>query len=152
MNSVELHFIVLTKVSDTIVGDNGKNIRKIRDESSASVNLSDGIGVDRILSIRGTLTQVGKAVEMVADRLSKLEGSPIVTLTLATPNSQCGPLIGRGGQKIKEICKFSGAQITVPSDTLPGSRERAVKITGNPPSLGKAITEISKVFIDFPAR
>lgn len=152
MSTIELNFIVLAKVSEIIVGNDDQNIQEIRNKSSASVSFSGDAGVERFLSISGTNTQIGKAVEMVAERISKLEGSATITLRLLVPNSQCGPLIGKGGQKIKEIRELSGTKITVPSETLPGSSERAVEVTGNPPGLGKAAIEISKVFIEFPAR
>nr|XP_047135878.1 poly(rC)-binding protein 4 isoform X1 [Hydra vulgaris] len=155
---LELHFIILSQDAGGIIGKEGRNIRQMRDESGANINVSGSTGVERILNIKGTSSEVKSAVRMVAEKLQEiLSGSnneyvPPVTLRLLVPNSQCGPLIGKGGQRIKEIREASGATITIPSETLPGSSERSVTLAGSPEALGLCIAKIWDIFEEFPAR
>lgn len=155
---IELHFIILSQDAGGIIGREGRNIRQMRDESGASINITGGAGVERILNFRGTTTQIKSAVTMTAEKLQEItsngnpEHVPPVTMRLLVPNSQCGPLIGKGGQRIKEIREASGATITIPSETLPGSSERSVTLAGSPESLGNCVAKICEIFKEFPVR
>lgn len=155
---MELHFIILSQDAGGIIGREGRNIRQIRDESGANINISGSPGVERILNIKGTKKEIKLAVTMVAQKLqeilsgAKTEYAPPCTMRLLVPNSQCGPLIGKGGSRIKEIRETSGATITIPSETLPGSTERSVTIAGSTDALGDCIAKICEVFEEYPAR
>jgi len=54
----------------------------------------------------------------------------LISFRLCIPATQCGPLIGKGGSKIKEIREGTGASVQVAGETLPGSNERAVTVSG----------------------
>lgn len=158
-DKLEMHFIILSQDAGGIIGKEGRHIRQMRDESGAIINISGSAGVERILNIKGTLPEVKAAVRMTGEKLQEIlsGGStgdyiPPVTLRLLVPNSQCGPLIGKGGQRIKEIREASGATITIPSETLPGSSERSVTLAGSPDALGNCVGKIFEVFEEFPAR
>lgn len=157
-DKIELHFIILSQDAGGIIGREGRNIRQMRDESGASINISGSTGVERILNIKGSCSDVKAAVRMTAEKLQEISSGgnadsvPPVTMRLLVPNSQCGPLIGKGGQRIKEIREASGATITIPSETLPGSSERSVTLAGSPEALGNCIGKIFEVFEEFPAR
>lgn len=71
-----------------------------------------------------------------------------MTLRLIVPASQCGSLIGKGGNKIKEIREATGAQIQVASDVLPQSTERAVTLTGTRDSITQCIFHICAVMVE----
>lgn len=155
---MELHFIILSQDAGGIIGREGRNIRQIRDESGANINISGSAGVERILNIKGSIKEIKLAVTMVAQKLqeiasgAKADYAPPCTMRLLVPNSQCGPLIGKGGSRIKEIREGSGATITIPTETLPGSTERSVTIAGSTDALGECIGKICEVFEEFPAR
>ena len=115
--------------------------------------------MERILNIKGSINSIKLAVTMVAQKLqeiaagaAKADYAPPCTMRLLVPNSQCGPLIGKGGSRIKEIREASGATITIPTETLPGSTERSVTIAGSTDALGECIAKICDVFEEFPAR
>lgn len=155
---IELHFIILSQDAGGIIGKEGGNIRQMRDESGANINISGSTGVERILNVKGSNKEIKSAVTMIAEKLSEIasgantEFSPPVTMRLLVPNSQCGPLIGKGGSRIKEIREATGATITIPAETLPGSTERSVTVAGSPDALGMCIGKICEVFEEFPAR
>lgn len=154
---LELHFIILGQDAGGIIGKEGRNIRQMRDESSATINISGGSSVERILNIAGTNRQIKLATGMVAEKLQEMSGGnddhvPPVTMRLLVPQSQCGPLIGKAGQRIKEIREASGTTITIPSESMPGSTERSVTLAGSPDSIKICISKICEVFEEFPPR
>lgn len=61
---------------------------------------------------------------------------------MIVPASQCGPLIGKGGSKIKEIRDSTGAAMQVAADMLPNSTERCVNISGTVDAILDCIYEI----------
>jgi len=157
---MEVHFIILSQDAGGIIGREGKNVRQMRDESGANINISGTSGVERILNVRGSIKEIMSSVTMIAEKLQEIASgsklhtdfSPPVTMRLLVPNSQCGPLIGKGGSRIKEIREVSGATITIPAETLPGSTERAVTVAGSPEALGAGMGKICEVLEEFPAR
>jgi len=64
------------------------------------------------------------------------------------PASQCGFIIGKGGNKIKEIRESSGAAILVASEMLSNSTERLVSITGTTSTISHCVYLICNVLID----
>lgn len=52
-------------------------------------------------------------------------------------DDQVGRLIGSGGSNIKQLEAFSGAQINIPQDCLPGTKVRRVSIRGAPECVQK---------------
>jgi poly(rC)-binding protein 2/3/4 len=73
---------------------------------------------------------------------------PPITLRLIMPASQCGPLIGKGGSKIKEIREITGASVVVASEMLPNSTERAVTVSGTSDAITQCIYHICCVMLE----
>ena len=71
-----------------------------------------------------------------------------ITLRLIMPASQCGSLIGKGGYKIKEIRKITGASVVVASEMLPNSTERAVTVSGTSEAITQCIYHICCVMLE----
>ncbi|KAL4646339.1 poly(rC)-binding protein 4-like isoform X2 [Arapaima gigas] len=102
----------------------GETVKRIREESSARVNISEGSCPDRIITISGPTECVLRAFAMITlkleEDLTALVGSgavasrPPITLRLVIPTSQCGSLIGKGGSKIKEIRESPPKGATIP--------------------------------------
>lgn len=57
-------------------------------------------------------------------------GGEYTTTQVTIPKDLAGSIIGRGGQRIKEIRERSGATIKI-DDPLPGSNDRIITISGN---------------------
>lgn len=77
---------------------------------------------------------------------------PPITLRLIVPASQCGSIIGKGGNKIKEIREQTGASIQVASEMLPGSTERAVTISGKYDSIIECFKLVSLIMYESPPK
>ncbi|XP_062399584.1 heterogeneous nuclear ribonucleoprotein K [Sardina pilchardus] len=56
-------------------------------------------------------------------------GGPVVTTQVTIPKDLAGSIIGKGGQRIKQIRHESGASIKI-DEPLPGSDDRIITITG----------------------
>uniref|UniRef100_A0A452VNJ0 Poly(rC) binding protein 3 n=1 Tax=Ursus maritimus TaxID=29073 RepID=A0A452VNJ0_URSMA len=139
-------------------GKKGETVKKMREESGARINISEGNCPERIVTITGPTDAIFKAFAMIAykfeeDIINSMSNSPAtskppVTLRLVVPASQCGSLIGKGGSKIKEIRESTGAQVQVAGDMLPNSTERAVTISGTPDAIIQCVKQICVVMLE----
>uniref|UniRef100_A0A665VFH8 Poly(rC) binding protein 3 n=1 Tax=Echeneis naucrates TaxID=173247 RepID=A0A665VFH8_ECHNA len=136
----------------------GETVKKMREESGARINISEGNCPERIVTITGPTDTIFKAFAMIAykfeeDIINSMSNSPAtskppVTLRLVVPASQCGSLIGKGGSKIKEMRESTGAQVQVAGDMLPNSTERAVTISGTPEAIIQCVKQICVVMLE----
>ncbi|XP_055513596.1 poly(rC)-binding protein 3 isoform X5 [Leucoraja erinacea] len=146
----------------SIIGKKGETVKKMREESCARINISEGSCPERIVTITGPTDAIFKAFSMIANKFeedisasmtnSTVASKPPVTLRLVVPASQCGSLIGKGGSKIKEIRETTGAQVQVAGDMLPNSTERAVTISGTPDAIILCVKQICVVMLESPPK
>ncbi|KAM9483891.1 poly(rC)-binding protein 3 isoform 3-T3 [Salvelinus alpinus] len=146
----------------SIIGKKGETVKKMREESGARINISEGNCPERIVTITGPTDAIFKAFAMIAykfeeDIINSMSNSPAtskppVTLRLVVPASQCGSLIGKGGSKIKEMRESTGAQVQVAGDMLPNSTERAVTISGTPEAIIQCVKQICVVMLESPPK
>uniref|UniRef100_A0A8C4DVF0 Poly(rC) binding protein 4 n=1 Tax=Dicentrarchus labrax TaxID=13489 RepID=A0A8C4DVF0_DICLA len=140
----------------------GETVKRIREESSARINISEGSCPERIITITGQTDCVFRAFTMITFKLEEdlaalvangtVTSKPPVTLRLVIPASQCGSLIGKGGSKIKEIRETTGAQVQVAGDLLPNSTEREVTISGNQDAIIQCVKLICTVILESPPK
>ncbi|XP_075795598.1 poly(rC)-binding protein 4 isoform X2 [Pelodiscus sinensis] len=143
-------------------GKKGETVKRIREQSSARITISEGSCPERITTITGSTDAVFRAVSMIAFKLEEDLGpgatdggavsKPPVTLRLVIPASQCGSLIGKAGAKIKEIRETTGAQVQVAGDLLPNSTERAVTVSGVPGAIIQCVRQICAVILESPPK
>ncbi|CAF90944.1 unnamed protein product, partial [Tetraodon nigroviridis] len=146
----------------SIIGKKGETVKKIREESGARINISEGSSPERIVTITGATEAIFRTFAMIAQKFeedinaamsnSNVTSKPPVTLRLVFPGSQCGSLIGKGGSKIKEIRETTGAQVQVAGDMLPDSTERAVTISGTPQAITQCVRHICSVMLESPPK
>ncbi|KAM6929746.1 poly(rC)-binding protein 4 isoform 2-T2 [Lycodopsis pacificus] len=156
--TLTLRLLMHGKEVGSIIGKKGETVKRIREESSARVNISEGSCPERIITITGSTDCVFRAFTMITYKLEEdlnalvangtISSKPPVTLRLVIPASQCGSLIGKGGAKIKEIRESTGAQIQVAGDLLPNSTERGVTISGNQESVIQCVRLICTVILE----
>ncbi|XP_050538621.1 poly(rC)-binding protein 3 isoform X2 [Daktulosphaira vitifoliae] len=162
--NLTLRLIMQGKEVGSIIGKKGEIVKRFREESGAKINISDGSCPERIVTISGSTEAIYKAFSLICTKVeefiemqngktsSSIIGKCGMTLRLIVPASQCGSLIGKGGNKIKEIREATGAQIQVASDVLPQSTERAVTLTGTRDSITQCIFHICAVMIESPPK
>uniref|UniRef100_A0A8C6L1G7 Poly(rC) binding protein 3 n=1 Tax=Nothobranchius furzeri TaxID=105023 RepID=A0A8C6L1G7_NOTFU len=160
--TLTIRLLMHGKEVGSIIGKKGETVKKMRDESGARINISEGNCPERIVTITGPTDTIFKAFAMIAykfeeDIINSMSNSPAtskppVTLRLVVPASQCGSLIGKGGSKIKEMRESTGAQVQVAGDMLPNSTERAVTISGTPEAIIQCVKQICVVMLESPPK
>ena len=110
--TLTIRLLMHGKEVGSIIGKKGESV-KMREESGAHINISEGNCPERIITLAGPTNAIFKAFAMIIDKLeedisssmtnSTAASRPPVTFWLVVPASQCGSLIGKGGCKIKEI-------------------------------------------------
>ncbi|XP_072290433.1 poly(rC)-binding protein 3 isoform X1 [Eucyclogobius newberryi] len=160
--TLTLRLLMHGKEVGSIIGKKGESVKKMREESGARINISEGNCPERIVTITGPTDTIFKAFAMIAhkfeeDILNSMSNSPApskppVTLRLVVPASQCGSLIGKGGSKIKDMRESTGAQVQVAGDMLPNSTERAVTISGTPEACIQCVRQICVVMLESPPK
>ncbi|XP_029696216.1 poly(rC)-binding protein 3-like isoform X5 [Takifugu rubripes] len=156
--TLTIRLLMHGKEVGSIIGKKGETVKKMREDSGARINISEGNCPERIVTITGPTDAIFKAFAMIAykfeeDIINSMSNSPAtskppVTLRLVVPASQCGSLIGKGGSKIKEMRESTGAQVQVAGDMLPNSTERAVTISGTPEAIIQCVKQICVVMLE----
>ncbi|XP_031424412.1 poly(rC)-binding protein 4 isoform X4 [Clupea harengus] len=160
--TLTLRLLMHGKEVGSIIGKKGETVKRIREESSARINISEGSCPERIITITGPTECVFRAFTMITVKLEEdlsalvangtVTSKPPVTLRLVIPASQCGSLIGKGGSKIKEIRESTGAQVQVAGDLLPNSTERGVTISGTQDAIIQCVKLICTVILESPPK
>lgn len=156
--TLTLRMLMHGKEIGSIIGKKGETVKRIREQSSARITISEGSCPERITTITGSTDAVFRAVSMIAFKLEEdlgdgtAGGRTPVTLRLVIPASQCGSLIGKAGTKIREIRESSGAQVQVAGDLLPNSTERAVTVSGVPDTIIQCVRQICAVILESPPK
>ncbi|XP_029103755.1 poly(rC)-binding protein 4 isoform X2 [Scleropages formosus] len=160
--TLTLRLLMHGKEVGSIIGKKGETVKRIREESSARINISEGSCPERIITITGPTECVFRAFTMITLKLEEdlsalvangtMTSKPPVTLRLVVPASQCGSLIGKGGSKIKEIRESTGAQVQVAGDLLPNSTERGVTISGTHEAIIQCVKLICTVILESPPK
>uniref|UniRef100_S4RJ12 Zgc:110045 n=1 Tax=Petromyzon marinus TaxID=7757 RepID=S4RJ12_PETMA len=111
--TLTIRLLMHSKEVGSIIGKKGDFVKRIRDESGSRINISDGNCPERIVTVTGPTEAIFRAFTMMTHKLeedmistmanSVVMNRPPVTLRLVVPASQCGSLIGKSGNKIKEL-------------------------------------------------
>ncbi|XP_078727291.1 poly(rC)-binding protein 3-like [Lampetra fluviatilis] len=160
--TLTIRLLMHGKEVGSIIGKKGETVKKMREESGARINISEGSCPERIVTITGQTDAIFKAFSMITNKFeedinasmanSAVTSKPPVTLRLVVPASQCGSLIGKGGSKIKEIRESTGAQVQVAGDMLPNSTERAVTVSGAPEAIIQCVKQICVIMLESPPK
>lgn len=94
-----------------LIGRNGKNINQIQQQSNTKVSLRDCDENTRVCIIRGSQFACSVAESLIRDCIAN---QPLVeSFDMVVPANCVGKIIGRCGERIKEIRAVSGAKVNV---------------------------------------
>ncbi|XP_050434459.1 poly(rC)-binding protein 3-like [Adelges cooleyi] len=154
--------ILMGKEVIPLIGEYGEVVRDLRNQSGASISITDSSTPERIVTVTGNISIIQKAFKLITNILeqnnlihlqnNRKAPNNSTTIKLIVPASQCGSLIGKGGVKIREIREASGAMVNVASDLLANSTERTVSISGTAEAITEAIHQICVVMLETPGR
>ncbi|KAJ6644046.1 Poly(rC)-binding protein 3 [Pseudolycoriella hygida] len=148
----------------SIIGKKGEIVKRFREESGATINISDGSCPERIVTVSGSNNAIFKAFSLITKKFEEWcsqfnengtsggGGKTQIPIRLIVPASQCGSLIGKGGSKIKEIRDTTGCSVQVASEMLPNSTERAVTLSGSAGQITQCIYHICCVMLESPPK
>ncbi|KAJ3117080.1 hypothetical protein HDU96_007998 [Phlyctochytrium bullatum] len=152
--------IISVKEAGVVIGKSGRNVADIREKSGAKVTVSEQTpnAVERIITITGPLDTVAKAFSLVAFKIVEEQQTSVdlkqrhTSIRVLVPHARMGSVIGKQGQKIKDVQEASGARIQALEDILPQSTERIVIVSGVVDSIHIATYHIGMVLMDHPER
>ncbi|KAJ3393955.1 RNA binding protein, heterogenous nuclear RNP-K like protein [Lobulomyces angularis] len=160
-NLLTLRSIITGKEAGIIIGVGGKNVQKVRELTSVKAGVGKAyVGVnERILTIIGQVDNTAKAYNLIARFLleNRTPTSSIhflnyndpesVTIRLLVSHQLIGPIIGKGGSKIKDIQQQSGCKAVVSKEMMPQSTERYIDLYGLVDSIQIAVHQIGECII-----
>ncbi|NXW25972.1 PCBP2 protein, partial [Circaetus pectoralis] len=135
----------------------GESVKKMREESGARINISEGNCPERIITLAGPTNAIFKAFAMIIDKLEEVLPEPcrdfpeLKTLHGHWLNS----LKQSRALKLPWLCSScwsTGAQVQVAGDMLPNSTERAITIAGIPQSIIECVKQICVVMLESPPK
>ncbi|KAI6656588.1 Far upstream element-binding protein 1-like [Oopsacas minuta] len=128
-----------------IIGRQGETIRQIQTQSGARLQFQNDSNATshRIATLTGPPDAVQKGQLMVSDVMNEViqkqgkggptpnpQGPGVMTVSVAVPAGKCGLVIGKGGEKIRELQRQSGAHIEINKATQNNPHERLFNIRG----------------------
>eukprot|EP00743_Colponemidia_sp_Colp-15_P003342 GILK01003611.1.p1 GENE.GILK01003611.1~~GILK01003611.1.p1 ORF type:complete len:385 (-),score=55.71 GILK01003611.1:235-1389(-) len=151
-----------------VIGKAGANIRKIREETPARVQIADSIPgqLERLVTVSGPVTAVHLAFSFMFQKVQEglatdshsLFNSDAnnmeMSIRLLIPNNQIGAVIGKGGVHIKEVRDSTGGKIHIPKEDplRPSAMERQVEVVGTLTQVLQALSMISLKLAQHPPR
>lgn len=131
--------IISSAEAATVIGKKGENVTAIRDAAGAKCTVSEYSrgAVERILTVSGPNDAVAKAFGLIIRTLNQEpidqpsnQYSKSYPLRLLIPHVLIGSVIGKAGNKIREIQELSGARLNASESVLPLSTERSLVVLG----------------------
>lgn len=108
-----------------LIGRNGKNIRQFQEQSNAKINFRDVDDDKRICVIKGSHVACNVAESLIRDFIAN---QPLLeSEDIWVPHGCVGKIIGRNGDRIKEISAISGAKVNVSDERNDSSCRITIK-------------------------
>lgn len=132
---INARLLVVGRYCGLIVGKKGETLGRLRKEYNVKLDMPASQKDDRIFSVTG---DVESCVAVVKEVMTKCRHAPYPVgqkseyeINLLVPSDNVGMVIGKGGDKLKEIRDQSNGRVKVYQECLPHSNERVVAIGGD---------------------
>ncbi|KRZ67605.1 Heterogeneous nuclear ribonucleoprotein K [Trichinella papuae] len=150
----ELRLLIASKSAGAVIGKGGENIKRLRSQYCASVNIPDSSTPERVLNI--SCANVATLTDCLSDLIPRLDdgksGPQEAEVRMLVHQSQAGAIIGRAGFKIKELRDITGAGIRVYSECAPMSTERVIQFSGDKEKIVNAIRHVKEICEETPIK
>ncbi|KAH8331752.1 hypothetical protein KR074_010700, partial [Drosophila pseudoananassae] len=146
-----LFYLNFEQIAGAVIGKGGQHIQKMRTQYKATVSVDDSQGPERTIQISA---DIESTLEIITEMLKYFEErDEDFDVRLLIHQSLAGCVIGKGGQKIKEIrdrigCRF----LKVFSNVAPQSTDRVVQTVGKQSQVIEAVREVITLTRDTPIR
>ncbi|XP_054737355.1 heterogeneous nuclear ribonucleoprotein K homolog isoform X2 [Anastrepha obliqua] len=150
-NDDQIRILIPSNIAGAVIGKGGQHIQKMRTQYKATVSVDDSQGPERTILISSDLEST---LQIVAEMLKYFEErDDEVDVRLLIHQSLAGCVIGKGGQKIKEIRDKIGCRILkVFSNVAPQSTDRVVQTVGKQSQVIDAIREVISLTRETPIK
>ncbi|KFO07666.1 Poly(rC)-binding protein 2, partial [Balearica regulorum gibbericeps] len=151
--TLTIRLLMHGKEVGSIIGKKGESVKKMREESGARINISEGNCPERIITLAGPTNAIFKAFAMIIDKLEEVCLRPRATPpTLPALILYPCPWINLPWDPPQSVRGGTGAQVQVAGDMLPNSTERAITIAGIPQSIIECVKQICVVMLESPPK
>jgi transcription antitermination factor NusA-like protein len=164
-DAIEQRLLVSNEESSIIIGRKGSNVERVRTESEALVTILKPTVApnvnERVMVIKGNPTQIATAIHVIARILVENTRGTVNSVTGATDiivvkflfhKFLAGCIIGQAGSIMKEIQTSTNVRLSVSTEALGGSTEKACTITGTPDAVYAASMRIIDQLVTNPLR
>ncbi|NXO18960.1 PCBP2 protein, partial [Oriolus oriolus] len=167
--TLTIRLLMHGKEVGSIIGKKGESVKKMREESGARINISEGNCPERIITLAGPTNAIFKAFAMIIDKLEEVSlsrpcqggagGAAVWGWRSCIIKWELGVLLTWYGPELRGLrltCgatnPSTGAQVQVAGDMLPNSTERAITIAGIPQSIIECVKQICVVMLESPPK
>ncbi|KAH8291465.1 hypothetical protein KR054_011891 [Drosophila jambulina] len=150
-NEETVRILIPSSIAGAVIGKGGQHIQKMRTQYKATVSVDDSQGPERTIQISA---DIESTLEIITEMLKYFEErDEDFDVRLLIHQSLAGCVIGKGGQKIKEIrdrigCRF----LKVFSNVAPQSTDRVVQTVGKQSQVIDAVREVITLTRDTPIK
>ncbi|KAM8711347.1 hypothetical protein ACLKA7_000483 [Drosophila subpalustris] len=150
-NEETVRILIPSSIAGAVIGKGGQHIQKMRTQYKATVSVDDSQGPERTIQISA---DIESTLEIITEMLKYFEErDEEFDVRLLIHQSLAGCVIGKGGQKIKEIrdrigCRF----LKVFSNVAPQSTDRVVQTVGKQSQVIDAVREVITLTRDTPIK
>ncbi|XP_054088743.1 heterogeneous nuclear ribonucleoprotein K homolog isoform X2 [Zeugodacus cucurbitae] len=150
-NDDQIRILIPSNIAGAVIGKGGQHIQKMRTQYKATVSVDDSQGPERTILISSDLEST---LQIVTEMLKYFEErDDEVDVRLLIHQSLAGCVIGKGGQKIKEIRDKIGCRILkVFSNVAPQSTDRVVQTVGKQSQVIEAVREVITLTRETPIK
>jgi len=134
-SDLKMRLLLVGRYCGLVIGKGGENLMRLRTEHNVNLEMPSSQTHDRVFTVEG---DTDGCLGVVKDILPNCHQAPYPVgqksafeINLLVATEIVGMVIGKGGEKLKEIRDESNARIKVYQDCLPGSNERVVAIAGD---------------------
>jgi len=134
VGDTRIRLLLQGKYGGELVGKGGENLAKLRTQHNVKIDMTSGRASDRVFTIDG---EAEDCVNLAKKILGICPQAPFpvgqtaaLEMNLLITTDVIGRIIGKGGEKLKQIRDQSSAKIKVYQECLPNSNERVVAIGG----------------------
>ncbi|CAF0842168.1 unnamed protein product [Didymodactylos carnosus] len=153
-SKVECRYLVQSRDAGAIIGRGGSNIQNLRQKHKTMIQVPDCDGPERVLTISGELEA---CISTLQDILPTMRDNQRIQndqseIRLLIHQSQAGAVIGKGGDRVKELRQKFNVGMKVFVQTCPFSTERVVALRGHPEDIERCMREIYSILDQTPPR
>lgn len=151
---LDVRFLVCSRDAGAIIGKKGSNIQTLRQKHKVIIQVPDCDGPERVLTIQG---DYDSCLAAIIDILPTMRDNQRVQndqseIRLLTHQSQAGAVIGKGGERVRELRSKYNVGMKVFVQCLPFSTERVVALRGRADDIERCLREVFSILEQTPPR